>query len=135
METVSKLLVLCEGNPPVTGGFSSQRVSYAGIDVFFDVSLNKWLNKLSGRRWFETQGCSMWRHCNASHTHLKLKSRKISYDWAAELDVYGRTRFREIWAKDAFQTDTLMLQQAPASQYLLLFTCVSVNIPAQMLGM
>ena len=37
METVSALLALCEGNPPVTGGFPSQWASNASCDVFFDV--------------------------------------------------------------------------------------------------
>ena len=35
METLSALEALCEGNPPVTGEFPSQRVVYAGFDVFF----------------------------------------------------------------------------------------------------
>ena len=30
METVSALLALCEGNPPVTGGFPSQTASNVG---------------------------------------------------------------------------------------------------------
>ena len=47
METFSALLVLCEGNPPVTGGFPSQRGRNAGFGVFIDVSLNKRLNKQS----------------------------------------------------------------------------------------
>ena len=42
MAMLSALLALCEGNPPVTGGFPSQRAS---DDVFVDVSLNKSLNK------------------------------------------------------------------------------------------
>ena len=54
METVPALLALCEGNPPVTGGFPSQRDSNTGFDAFFDVSLNKRLNKQTRRRWFET---------------------------------------------------------------------------------
>ena len=41
METLSVLLALCEGNPPVTGGFLSQRASNRDFDAFFDVSLNK----------------------------------------------------------------------------------------------
>ena len=41
METVSMLLGLCEGNPPVTG------------EVFFDLCLNKRLSKQSKRWWFE----------------------------------------------------------------------------------
>ena len=38
MWNASALLALCEGNPPVTGGFPSQRASNAGFDVFFVVS-------------------------------------------------------------------------------------------------
>ena len=38
---LSILLALCEGNPPVTGGFPSQRASNTAFDVFFDVNLNK----------------------------------------------------------------------------------------------
>ena len=45
METFSVLLALCEKNPPVTGGFPSQKVSNMGFDVLFDVSLNKQLNQ------------------------------------------------------------------------------------------
>ena len=48
MGTISALLALCEGNPPVTGGFPSQTASIAGFDVSFYVSLNKLLNKLCG---------------------------------------------------------------------------------------
>ena len=61
--TVSASLVLCEGNPQVTGKFPSQRASNAGFDIFFDVSLNKRLNKQSSSRWFESAWCSLWRHC------------------------------------------------------------------------
>ena len=35
METLSVLLTLCEGNPPVTGGFPSLRASYAELWNFF----------------------------------------------------------------------------------------------------
>ena len=34
METFSALLVLCEGNPPVTGLFPSEKASDAGFDIF-----------------------------------------------------------------------------------------------------
>ena len=37
----------------------------AGFDVFFDLHLNKWLNKPSRCWWFETPWCSLWRHRNA----------------------------------------------------------------------
>ena len=43
METFPMLLVLCEGNPPVTGGFPSQRPETRSFDVFFDLCMNKLL--------------------------------------------------------------------------------------------
>ena len=54
------LLPLCEGNPPVTAGFPSQKPVTPSFDVFFD----RRLNKQPRRRWFETLSCSLWRHCN-----------------------------------------------------------------------
>ena len=35
METFSALLALCEGNPPVNGGYPSQRPVTQSFDVFF----------------------------------------------------------------------------------------------------
>ena len=45
IEKVSMLLALCKGNPPVTSGFPSHRPVMQSFDVFFDVHLNKWLDK------------------------------------------------------------------------------------------
>ena len=64
METFPALLALCEGNPPVTGGFPSQRLVTRRFDVFFQLCLNKRLSKQPTRRWFETPSRSLWRHCN-----------------------------------------------------------------------
>ena len=59
------LLVLCEGNPPVTGGFPSQRSVTRSFDGFFDVHLlNKRLSKQSRYWLFETPYRSLLRHCN-----------------------------------------------------------------------
>ena len=45
METFSALLALCEGNPPVTGGFPSQRPVARSVDVFFICAwTNGWVN-------------------------------------------------------------------------------------------
>ena len=44
MEIFSMVLALCEGNPPVTGGFSSQRPVTWSSDVFFELCLNKQLS-------------------------------------------------------------------------------------------
>ena len=35
------------------------------FDFFFDLGLDKRLNKASRRRWFETSSRSLWRHCRA----------------------------------------------------------------------
>ena len=53
----SVLLPLFEENPPVTGGFPSQRASNAEILYSFDASLNKLLYQQSNNRWFQTS----WR--------------------------------------------------------------------------
>ena len=47
METFSTLLALCAGNSPVTGEFLTQRPVTQNFDVFFDLRLNKQLNKQS----------------------------------------------------------------------------------------
>ena len=54
---------LC-GNPPVTGGFPSQRPVTRRFEVFFDLCLSKQLSKPSRRRWFETPPHWLWRHYN-----------------------------------------------------------------------
>ena len=41
MEIFSALLALCEGNPPVTGGFTSKWPVTQSFDVFFDLRPNK----------------------------------------------------------------------------------------------
>ena len=68
MEIFSALLAICEGNPPIIGGFPSRRPVTRNIDVFFDRRLNKWLSK-PRRRWFETLSHSFWRQCNVPNIH------------------------------------------------------------------
>ena len=50
METLSALLALCAGNPPITDGFPSPRPVTRNLDVLFDLRLNKRLSKQSRRR-------------------------------------------------------------------------------------
>ena len=49
METFSTSLALCEGNPPVTSEFPSQRPVMQNLDVFFDQRLNK---RFSENTWY-----------------------------------------------------------------------------------
>ena len=67
METFSALLTLGGGGggySPVTGEFSSQRLVTRSFDVFFDLRLNKRLNKPTWGWWFETPSRSLWRQGN-----------------------------------------------------------------------
>ena len=49
----------------VTGPLLGKITVTRSFDSFLDLRLNKQLSKLWRRRWFETQSCSLWRHCNA----------------------------------------------------------------------
>ena len=64
MKTFSALLALCAGNLPVPGEFPTQGPVTRSFDVFFDLRLNKRLNKQPWGWWFETPSWSLWRHCN-----------------------------------------------------------------------
>ena len=65
MKTLSSLLAICVENSPVTGEFPAQRPVTRSFDVFFDMRLNKPLNKQWWGCWFETLSRPLWRHCNA----------------------------------------------------------------------
>ena len=65
IETFSALLTLCEWNPPVTGGFLSQRPVKRNFEIIFDLRMNKRFSKQSRGQWFETPSRSLWLHCNA----------------------------------------------------------------------
>ena len=81
MEVFSALLALCEGNPPVTGGFTSQRPVTLSLDLFFDLRLNKRLNKQSTHRRFETQSRSLRRHRNDKNSETIPQSAEIKLTW------------------------------------------------------
>ena len=76
--TFSALLALCAGNSPVTGEFPSQKPVTRSFDVFFDLRLNKRLNKQPWSWWFETPSRSLWRHCNVT-TVLSLSGESQEY--------------------------------------------------------
>ena len=78
METFSALLALCAGNSTVTGQFHAQRPVTPSFDVFFDLSLNKRLNKQSSGWWFETLSRSLWRHCSEEASYPILQRRHMS---------------------------------------------------------
>ena len=75
IETFPTLPALYEGNPPVTGGFSSQRPVTRSFDVSFDLRLNKRFSKHPRGRWFETQSRSLWRPCD----EIVMLSEKTRY--------------------------------------------------------
>ena len=55
---------LCAGNSTVTSEFLAQRPMTRSFVVFFDLLLNKQLNKQSSGWWFEMLSRSLLRHCN-----------------------------------------------------------------------
>ena len=65
MKAFSASLALCEGIPPFTSGIPSHMPVTRSFDVFFDLRLNKRLNKQSRRRWAETPSRSSWCDCHA----------------------------------------------------------------------
>ena len=74
---------LC-GNSPVTRSF----------DVFFDLCLNKRLNKQSWGWWFETPSCSSWRHCNDNTMNVILYWTGVIYSLIlANADINQILRF------------------------------------------
>ena len=78
METFSSLLSLCEGNPPVTGGFPSQRPVTWSFEFFFDLRLNKRLSKHPRRWWFKAPSCLLWRHCNGHIPYIRKIELKLN---------------------------------------------------------
>ena len=112
METFSALLVLCEGNSPVTGEFPAQRPVTRSLDVFFDLCPNKLLSKQSWGWWLETPSRPLWRHPNVSKSsrwHTRHDISWIRYvirmTYAPILKSYGwNSRFYTFsrWPLSAF---------------------------------
>ena len=84
METFSALLALCEGNPPVTVGFPSQRPVMRSFDVLFE----QWLGKQSIRWWFEMPYCSLWCHCNEQGSTVLQWCSEVSI-WPSSVEITG----------------------------------------------
>ena len=67
MDTFSALLAPCEGNPPVTGGFPSQRPVTRSFDIFFELRwTNGWANNGDAGDLRRHILRSLWRHCNVA---------------------------------------------------------------------
>ena len=89
MEIFSAILALCEGNPPVTGGFPSERASNAGFGVFCDVSLHKRLHKQSSANDLRRPD----DHCDVTAmVPWRFKSPLMSNAWQVTLNVVKRLR-------------------------------------------
>ena len=69
---IFRVTALCEGKPPLTGGFPSQRPVTRSLDVFFDPRLNKRFSKQWRRWWFEMPPHSFWHHCNVNNQEIYL---------------------------------------------------------------
>ena len=95
METFSTLLALCEGNPPVSGGYPSQRPVTQSFDVFFDLRLNKQLSKQWKCQWFEMPSRSLWHHIMIItvqnwHIYILFSDRIICSSYKQMFDISGK---------------------------------------------
>ena len=87
---IFRVTALCEGNPPFSGGFPSQRPVTQSFGVFFDLRLNKRLSKQLRRWWFEMQLHSLWRYCNGKKMTpwLYMDNNSLTL-LIAKLDIYS----------------------------------------------
>ena len=60
------------------GEFPTQRPVTRSFDVFFDLRLNKWLDKQPWGWWFETLSWSLWRQCNGLDDDVVVVSTLLS---------------------------------------------------------
>ena len=74
-----------------TGEYPTQRPVTRSFDVFFDLRLNKRLNKQPWCWWFETPLWSLWRQCNEKAVLGSLRVR-----WSHD-DFLTRGRFSHYW--------------------------------------
>ena len=72
METFYALLAICAGNSPVRGEFPTQRPVTRIFGVFFELRLNKGLNKQSWGWKFDTLSRPLWHQCNGRFTELSV---------------------------------------------------------------
>ena len=100
METFSALLAICAGNSPVTGEFPSQRPVTQNFDVFFDLRLNKRLNKKWWGWWFVTPSRPLWRHCNG--LAMTRTTIWVSYYFVQALNITTDQRKHQSSASLAF---------------------------------
>ena len=93
MKTCSALLALCAGYSPASGEFPTQRPVTQSFDVFFDLCLNKRLNKQSWGWWFETPSRPLSRHGNAIVAKLihvnKRGARWLRVDFCFNMSQYN----------------------------------------------
>ena len=69
----SALLVFCERNPPITGGFPSQRPVTRSLDVYFLYVFEQMVEQTTEMPWR-----SLWRHCNDMCSTLQGKGTRLS---------------------------------------------------------
>ena len=97
METLSPLLYLWEGNPPVTSRFLSHNASF---DVFFVVRIwtnslmNKLLNKFTTELVFLDAVALMWHHINAIYNWVIRSVNGIAIFGCESSDIFIASRFK-----------------------------------------
>ena len=67
------------------------------FNVFFVLHLNKCLRKQTRRRWFETQSCSLWRHCNVGNESVLSNTVEFHIIAPQHDDVIKWKHFPRYW--------------------------------------
>ena len=90
METFSVLLIICEGNSPVTGEFPAQRPVTRSFDAFFDLRLNKRLSN-NGE-------AGIWNATAPIMTSLQWKGAKHEVSRVVLGPEYSERAMSIVWA-------------------------------------
>ena len=100
METFSALLALCEGSPPVTGGFPSQWPVTWGFDVLICAWTDVWANnrdtndlRCNSAQFDVTVVELSWYYARCKLQFLSL----VSFMWKSELECINEMLCFESW--------------------------------------
>ena len=113
METFSAPLAICAGNSSVTGEFPAQRPVTQSFDVFFDLQLNKRLNKQWWGWWFEPPSLSLWRHCN-EQCHVIVPLKFHSEFWTHTAQIRHFTVLKKLSSYDILESWHLKSSWGPS---------------------
>ena len=113
-----------------TGEFPRKKDSDAELWFYFDLRLNKRLNKQSRRRWFETSSRSLWRCCNVrlfsyrSRVFRRERSMQHGFNSARDKSWICKTELGNMLRNTPLTYATVTSKDRMASQFHGHSTCL-----------